>query len=225
MIKFLAPLLLLCLLFAGAAPLDAAAKKARKPAWVVRRFPYWEISTPDGFKFESRQAETMYQEWWREWEKDFINVPELKVAFTLSERIFVAIGKNTETDCGGDPELDSTKNTTPIEGRHYGKPTRRYTVYSQKLDRGEKCMEHVYSVEDASGDENASGRIEVTYTYRVSYRQDQVPPGAVPSVREGGPNYQTYLQMLNTLKPRSEGSGGESRETPKKDFGGEEYKQ
>ncbi len=63
-------------------------------------------------------------------------------------------------------------------------------------------MEHNYAVEAVSGKYGTIDRIETSYIYEVSYREDMPPPAALTQAGNGGPNYKTYLLILATLKPR-----------------------
>ncbi|OGR81013.1 MAG: hypothetical protein A2X32_08710 [Elusimicrobia bacterium GWC2_64_44] len=198
--------------------LFAAGKKAAKPPrWVVHKFNSWEISTPEGFGFRLGQTGETYREWVRDWDKQYLSRPDAEGWLSYSERISVIIGRNAATNCGtvplplsgGDPSTgqDRTKVTPVIEGSHYGIPSRKFTVLSEKTDRGEKCMEHNYAAEDVSGGDGAIERVEVVYTYALTYPRDLAPPAAMREVSNGGPNYQTYLQMLATLKPLKQKAG------------------
>lgn len=204
-------LLLLCLIFAVPARGSCADGKAgKKKKWVVHQFSSWEISTPEGFGFQVGQIGEEYRDWFRNWDKLLYSRPGAECWLSFSEKITAVIGNRSSTGCGGVAlplprqaaagGRQGTRVTPVIEGSDFGIPTRRFTVHSEAADRGEKCMEHSYSVEGLLAAEPLD-RIEVVYTYTATYRRDMVPSGSVPDTSKGGPNYQTYLQMLATLKP------------------------
>jgi len=59
----------------------------------------------------------------------------------------------------------------------------------------------------------------VCYTYALKYAREIAPLVAMREVKNGGPNYQTYLQMLATLKPLNQKAREGKRSGPGDRYG------